>query len=86
MNVRADRTGRRITDRLGKAAPGYVLSLLAMTGVGGGYVVKTAAAAVDQASVTQREVDKAVVQRNRYEDLLERCTNRRIDDMAGRKP
>lgn len=81
-----ERGGRRLQDRLGTAAPGYVLALLGATGAGGGYVVRSATAAVDQVGVTQREADKAMVQRNRYEDLLERCIDHRINDLDKRKP
>lgn len=60
---------------LGKAAPGWVLALLAACGGGGVY----ASHQVSEANaITRSEAQSFQQQRNRYEDLLERCTESRL--------
>jgi len=57
--------------RLGNAAPGWVLALLATCGGGGIY-------ASHQANEASVEAQSFQQQRDRYEDLLERCTESRL--------
>lgn len=70
-----------------RRAPNYLVLLLAFCGVGGtGYGAVKANSADVQAGVSQREADRALAQRNRYEDLMNHCIERQIDAARGSKP
>jgi len=65
------------TDR---RAPNWLTLALMVCGVGGtgvGYV--RTQSAEQQAGVSQREADKALIARNRFEDQMNHCLERQID-------
>lgn len=54
-----------------------ILMLVGGAGTGAGYIRTQAAEA--SASVSQREADKAMLARNRFEDLSNHCMERQMD-------
>lgn len=63
-----------------RKAPNWAVYALLVCGLGGtgvGYV--RTQSAEQQASVSQREADKAIVARNRFEDQMNHCLERQID-------
>lgn len=75
------------TKPLERRAPNYLVYVLMACGVGGtGYGAVKADSADRQAGVSQREADKAITQRNRYEDLMNHCLERQIDAARGSRP
>lgn len=70
-----------------RRAPNYLVYALMAAGVGGtGVSYVHADQATQQAGVSQREADRAIAQRNRYEDLMNHCIERQIDAARGSKP
>lgn len=71
---------RRQQSVLGVARGWLVLLGMSGTGAGAGYLGIEHGKQAVEAGISQREADKLIEARNRYEALMYDCLNRRIED------